>query len=115
MKQSLVWQNKSLRERCISFLYSKDSIPSIPFMFLLLFNSPDLLGNLAGKDPGLKHGVSEGNTLGTRLGPLVGHDPGNEVAIMFVFVKWKHHMNSFWRHILIHVLLANCVACKLCL
>jgi hypothetical protein len=78
-------------------------------MFLLLFNSPDLLRNRAGKDPDLKHGVSEGNTLGTRLGPLVGPDPGNEVAIIFVFVKWKHHMNSFWRHILIHVLLANCV------
>jgi hypothetical protein len=38
-----------------------------------------------------------------------GNEIGDEVAIIFVFVKWKHHMNSFWRHILIHVLLANCV------
>ena len=26
------------------------------------------------------------------------------------FVKWKHHVDSFWRHILILVLFANCVS-----
>ena len=169
-------------------------------MFLLLFNySPDLLRNLAGKDSGLKQGVSQSrspslrslgrkrrqargtrlgvsecSTLGTRLGLTLGTNlvpracdpwegnegsgiircrkpgilakielrihfngqsdsslkriipepsfpsqgsqargtrlPGDEVAIIFVFVKWKHRMDYFWAPYF-----DTRVVCKLCL
>jgi hypothetical protein len=75
----LVWQNKSLRERCISFLCSKMSISSheggfnnLIFRLYYCFYSPVSVAKF-------------------------------RTSIIFVFVKWKHHMNSaiFW--LLAHV------------